>query len=168
MKRLDVRSIRFLDEVFLPQWVREILTFGPKHPVRDKFNEIHFLADIDSFLSELNLHRILGGHLCQTEAASKRYATNVKQTTSDKGVEKARKYLNDNGLLARPFDKGVGFCVMTKEAYEKKLLDSLQAEQFSEKKNPTDSVIKKTEKDIGKELLAMRKSTRLTKRCMLG
>ena len=25
---------------------------------------------------------------------------------------KARKYLEDNGLLAVPFDKGVGFCVM--------------------------------------------------------
>ena len=57
---------------------------------------------------------------------------------------------------------------MTKEAFEKKLQDSLQAEQFSEKKNPTDSVIKKIEKDIGKELLAMKKSTRLTKRCILG
>ena len=168
MKNLDVRSIRFLDEVFLPQWVREILTFGPKHPVRDKFNEIHFLADIDSFLSELNLHRILGGHLCQTEAASKRYAANVKQTTSDKGVEKARKYLNDNGLLARPFDKGVGFCVMTNEAYEKKLQDSLQAEQFSEKKNPTDSVIQKIEKDRQRITRHEKKSTRLTKRCILG
>ena len=68
--------------------MREILTFGPKHPVRDKFNEIHFLADIDSFLSELNLHRILGENLCQIEAASKRYATNVIQTTSDKALKK--------------------------------------------------------------------------------
>ena len=130
-----------------------------------KFTSLRILID---FLSELNLHRILGENLCQIEAASKRYATNVKQTISDKGVEKARKYLKDNGLLARPFDKGLDFCVMTKEAYEKKLQESLQAEEFSEKKNPTDSVIKKTEKDIGKELLAMKKSTRLTKRYILG
>ena len=47
---------------------------------------------------------------------------------------------------------------MTKEAHEKKLQDSLQAEQFSERKNPTDSMIKKIEKDIGKELLAMKKA----------
>ena len=39
----------------------------------------------------------------------KKCAKNVKQTPSDKGVEKARKYLKDNGLLAVPFDKGVGF-----------------------------------------------------------
>ena len=86
--------------------MQEVLFFGPKYPVRDKFNEIHFLADIDSFLSELNLNRIPGEILCEIEAAAKIYAMNVKQTPSDKGVEKARKYLKDNGLLALAFDEG--------------------------------------------------------------
>ena len=98
---------------------------GPKYPVRDKFNEIHFLADIDSFLSELKLKRIPGEKLCEIKASAKRYAKNVKQTPSDKGVEKFRKYLKDNGLLAVPFDKGMGFCVMKKKTYEKKLKNSL-------------------------------------------
>ena len=38
----------------------------------------------------------------------------MKQTPSDKGVEKARKYLKDNGLLAVPFDMGVSFCKIKK------------------------------------------------------
>ena len=46
---------------------------------------------------------------------------------------------------------------MKKEAYEKKLKDLLKAEQFSQRKNLTDSVIMKIEKDINKELLAMKK-----------
>ena len=54
LKNLDERSVRVLDEVILPLWVREVLSVGPKHPVRDKFNEIHFPADID--LSELKLN----------------------------------------------------------------------------------------------------------------
>ena len=66
----------------------------------------------------------------------------------------------DNGLLAVPFDKGVKFCVMRKETYETKLKDLLQAEQFSERKNLTDSVIMKSEKNINKELLAMKRRTR--------
>ena len=61
-----------------------------------------------------------------------------------------------------PFDKGVGFCVMKKETYEKKLKDLLQAEQFSERKNLTDSVIMKIEKDINKELLAMKKKDEIS------
>ena len=113
----------------LPLWAREVLSFGPNNPVRDKYNKIHFHADIESFLSELNINRSVGEKLCEIEAAAKRYANNVKQTPSDKCVEKARKYLKDNGLLAVPFDKGVGFCVMKKETYEKKLKNLLQAEQ---------------------------------------
>ena len=72
----------------------------------------------------------------------------MKQTPSDKGVEKARKYLKDIGLLAVPFDRGVEFCVMKKETYEKKLKDLLQAEQFSERKNLTDCMIMKNEINI--------------------
>ena len=52
LKNLDDR---LLDEVFSPPWVREVLDFGPKLVVRDRFNEIHLLSDIDSFLSELKL-----------------------------------------------------------------------------------------------------------------
>ena len=159
---MDEKAVRILDEVILPLWAREVLSFGRKHPVRDKFNEIHFLADIDTFLSELKLKRITGEKLCETEAAAKRIAKNVKQTPSDKDVEKARKFSKDNGLLAVPFDKGVGFCVMKKETYEKKLKDLLQAEQFSERKNLTDSVIMKIEKDINNELLAMKKKDEIS------
>ena len=63
LKNLDERSVRILDEMILPLWMREVLSFGPKHPVRDNFNEIHFLADIDSFLCELKLNRIPGEKL---------------------------------------------------------------------------------------------------------
>ena len=107
---MDDRSVRNLDQVILPQWVREVLNFGQKHPVQDKFNEIYFLTGIDSFLSELKLNGKPGEIFCAfEEAAKKRFAMNVKQTRSDKGAEKARKYLKENGLLAVPFDKGLGF-----------------------------------------------------------
>ena len=45
---------------------------------------------------------------------------------------------------------------MKKETSEKKLKYLLQAEQSSERKNLTDSVIMKIEKDVNKELLAMK------------
>ena len=61
-----------------------------------------------------------------------------------------------------PFDKGVGFCVMKKETYEKKLKDLLQAEQFRARKNLIDSVIMKIEKDIKKQLLAMKKKDEIS------
>ena len=87
---------------------------------------------------------------------------NVKQTPSDKNVEKARKYLKDTGLLAVPFDKGVGFNVMKKETYQKKRKDLIQAEQLIERKNLTDSVIIKIEKDINREFLDMKKKDEIS------
>ena len=62
---------------------------------------------------------------------AKAYAKRVKQTPSDKGVEKARKYLKDNGLVAVPYDKGVGFCVIRKDTYDNKLSDLLDLNHFS-------------------------------------
>ena len=62
-----------------------------------------------------------------------------------------------------PYDKGVGFCVMKKETYEKKLKYLVQAEQFSGRKKLTDSVIVKLKKDINKELLAMKKKEEISK-----
>ena len=51
---------------------------------------------------------------------------------------------------------------MKNETYEEKLKDLLQVEPFSERKNLTDSVIMKIEKDINKELLAMKKKDEIT------
>ena len=79
--------------------------------------------------------------LCEIEAAAKSYATNVRQTLRDKAVEKTRKYLKDNGLLAVPFDKWVGFCIMRKQLYESKLEFLLQSAQFVKKDATTDEVI---------------------------
>ena len=95
--------------MILPLWLREVLSFGPKQPIPEKFNEIHFPADIDSFLSELKSNRLPGEKLCEIEAAAKTYAKIVKQTPFDNGFEKARKCLKNNGPLAVPFDRGVGF-----------------------------------------------------------
>ena len=88
----------------------------PKHPVRDEFNETHFLADI-VFFSDLKNCKVPGEAICEIEAVTKTYTKRVKQTLSDKGVEKARKYLKSNGLVAVPYDKCVGFCVIRKDTY---------------------------------------------------
>ena len=72
---------------------------------------------------------------------AKAYAKRVKQTPSDKGVEKARKYLKRNGLVAVPYDKGVGFCVMREDTYENKLSDTLDSNRFSKIKGTSDAIV---------------------------
>ena len=46
-------TVRTIGDIALPRWATDVLALGPKHPVRTKFNELHFLADADSFLTDL-------------------------------------------------------------------------------------------------------------------
>ena len=49
------------------------MALGPKHPVRDKLNETHFLADIDIFLSDLKNRKVPWEALCEIEAEGKAF-----------------------------------------------------------------------------------------------
>ena len=43
-------NVVIMDGRDLPKFVFDILSLGPKHPVRDKFNEVQFLADVDKLV----------------------------------------------------------------------------------------------------------------------
>ena len=154
-------SVRALDDVELPNWVEQGLALEPKHPLRDKFNETHFLADIDTFLSDLKNRKVPGEAYCEIDAVAKAYAKRVKQTPSDKGIQKARTYLKSKELVAVPYDNGVGFCAMRKDTYENKS-DTLDSNQYSKSKRTSDAIVLKIERDINKELLAMRKKDEIS------
>ena len=89
-----------------------------------------------------------GENLSEKEAVAKAYAKNVRQTPKDKAVEKTRKYLKDNGLLAVPFDMGVVFCIIRKQTYESKLESLLHSAQFVKKDATTDEIKLKIEKKL--------------------
>ena len=82
------RSVEVLDNIELPEWVYEVLSMGPKHPIRDKFNETHFLADIDIFLSQLKNQKTSGETLCEIEAAAKAYAKKYGKPQETKPLKK--------------------------------------------------------------------------------
>ena len=69
---------------------------------------------------------------------------NVEQTASDKGNGEARNYLKDNCLLAIRFDiKVIFFCNEKGDKLEETKQFFLQAGHFGERKNLTDTVVKK-------------------------
>ena len=110
-----------LDGVELPKFNLDVLSLGPKHPVRDKFNEVSFLADVDRLVHELWENNTDGEKLCEIESSAKSYAKNVRETPMDRGVKKANDFLKDQKLLAVPVDKGCGFCVKKQTTYSDKL-----------------------------------------------
>ena len=63
-----------------------------------------------------------------------------------------KRYLKEKGLLAVPFDKGIGICIMKKDAYELKLDAIIDLPQFervvSTRKNAKHPVIKEEERIV--------------------
>ena len=149
-----------LDNIILPEFVRDLLAFGLQHPIRDKFKELHFLADIDSLIENLRENNVQGKKLFEIEAAAKRYSKNIRETPLDRALAKVKKYLRDNALIAVPFDKGAGFCVMKKSTYAEKLEKVLDCEQFRKLEKSCDNIVMKNGKEINKKLLVMRKRGR--------
>ncbi|XP_066920124.1 uncharacterized protein [Clytia hemisphaerica] len=60
-----------------------------------------------------------------------------------------KKYLKENDLLAIPFDKGVGICIMKKETYNRKLAQIYNLPQFEKyvppRKNAKHPILKEEE-----------------------
>ena len=135
-----------LDGVELPKFVLDVLSLSPKDPVRDKFNEVHFLADIDRLLRELRENNTDGEKICEIELSAKCYANNVRESPMDRGVKKTKDFLKDQKLLAAPFDKCCGFCVMKQTTYSDKLNEILSSSQFEPRNGESDDLTIITEK----------------------
>ena len=157
-------NVVIMDDRELPKFVLYILSLGPKHPVRDKFNELHFLADVDKLVSELRENNTDGEKLCEIEASVKWYAKNVRETPMNRGVtkESVLDYLKANDLLAVPFDKGCGFCVMKKSTYMEKLDEVLNSDQFQKINKAKDDIMIKNEKQINNSLQQLMKQGKIS------
>ena len=147
-------NVVIMDGRELPNFVLEILSLGPKHPVSDKFNEVHFLGDVNKLVRELRENNAGGERLCEIEASAKWYAKKVRETRMNRGVKKVHDYLKTNDLLAVPFDKGCGFCVMKKATYTEK-------DQFQQINEAKDDIVIKNEKQINNSLQQLMKQGKI-------
>ena len=161
LRSSNEKTVVVLDKINLPGFVRDLLAFGPKRPIRDKFKELHFLVDIDSLIRNLRENNVPGEKLFEIEAAAKWYSKNIRETPLDRALAKVQKYLRDNALIAVTFDMGVGFCVMKKSTYSEKLEKSLDCEQFRKLEKSCDNIVLKIGKELNKELLDMRKKGKI-------
>ena len=80
------------------------------------------------------------------------YVKNCRKQKSSRNIELTRKYLKENELVAVPFDKGIGICIMKADIYNDKLTEILNLPQFeklmSKRKNEKHPVLKEEERII--------------------
>ena len=71
-----------------PQYFTDLLSLGPKHPIRDRFNEMHFLADVDRSLSLLKSEGSTDEVINDINAISNIYMNYVKKQRPDHAAAK--------------------------------------------------------------------------------
>ena len=100
IKEQNFDSNRILDDISLPSFVKNLLSYGPKYPIPDNFNKVHFLADINKLVCGLRKSGTDCEKLCEIEASAKCYAKNVRKTHADRGVVKVATFSKDNNIVA--------------------------------------------------------------------
>ena len=142
-----------LDEV-PPRYVIDTLSLGPKNAVLEKFNPHDVLAELDGLLSYCKEHEVTEDIISDINMKTISYIKKCKKQKSSKNIQATKRYLKEKKLLAVPFDKGVGICLMKRDVYEEKLSAILQLPQFEKvvqtRKNAKHPIFKEEERIITK------------------
>ena len=153
------------DDIKPPQYVMDTLALGPKNPVLDKFNPKESLAELDMLLHHCNANNISDDIISEINVATMKYVKACSAQHTPRNLVMTKRYLKENKLLAIPFDKGTGICIMKKDTYRNKLKDILNLEQFEkvipDRKNAKDAILKEEER-INKTLADLRKNNKIS------
>ena len=131
----------------------QALALGPRHPVMTHFNEKDVLVELDSFLNFCDKkfsHLIPDSAITEINIKTIQYVNQCKKQKVPRHIQLTKLFLKNNDLLAVPFDKGIGFCVMPRVSYENKLKPILDLKQFAKyenkRKNSKDPILKEEER----------------------
>ena len=130
-------TVKFVDvDEAPPQYVLDTLALGPNNSILDKFNSKEMLAELDLLLKNCKNNNITSEVINDINAATMKYIKSCSKQKSPRNLVMTKKYLTENKLMAVPFDKGIGFCVMKADSYKKKLDDILKLDQFRKEIKP--------------------------------
>ena len=135
-----------------PKYVIETLALGPKNSVLEKFDPKVVLAELDELMSYCSQKGIDDEIVNSINVKTLNYIKNCSKQKASRHVYMTKRYLKEKGLLAIPFDKGIGICIMTVECYKEKMFEIINLPQFTkvvpERKNAKHPLLKEEEKII--------------------
>ena len=113
----------------------ETLSLGPKHAILDKLNPNDVLVEMDLFLNHCKKKSTPEEIINEINFKTMNYIKHCKQMKPSRNIYLTKRYLKDNNLLAVPFDKGIGICVMSEGKYQDKMNQILNLSQFEKLEN---------------------------------
>ena len=147
-----------------PRYVMETLALGPKNAVLDRFEPKDILVELDGLLNHCKRNNIPEETITDINVKTLNYIKKCKKMKSTRNIQMTKKYLKENNLLAIPFDKGIGICIMKKDTYNKKMETIINLPQFKKvekkRKNEKHPVLKE-EKRIGNILKGLKEEGKL-------
>ena len=98
----------------------------------------------------MDVRNVYNDIISQINVATSKYIKSCEIQKSPRNLILTKRYLKEHELVAVPFDKGVGICLMKSETYKKMLNDILRLDQFEklekQRKNSRDVVLKEEER----------------------
>ena len=98
--RENDKAVKIPDGIKLPVFVKDILSYGPKHPIRHNFFETHFLAELNKLMSSKRDNGVCSEIIRQVEASAKRSAKILRETPVHRRLSRVTNYLKENDFLA--------------------------------------------------------------------
>ena len=87
-----------LDNISVPQMVEKVLEYGPRHTVQKKLNEQHFLANIDTLLSDCISQNIEAKMINQSNSLKVGSTNKMRETRQNNEIIEVKKRLKDNDI----------------------------------------------------------------------
>ena len=141
-----------------PSYVVDMLSLRPKHPINDKFNETHFMADFDTFLRRTKSSGATPEQLNKLNSKVVGYVKSANKQRTDRLISKVNQILNSKEVNPVPVDKGSGYCPMSDFDYNNRLLDILKGRQIESAGEKEAPLFVKIEDQFNKELLSLLKA----------
>ena len=88
------------------------------------------LAEIDLFLDHLQEQNVSNETISDINIVTINYIKKSSKQSIPRNFIMTKTYLKKHHLLAVPFDKGNGICLMKYQVYVNKLMDILKLKQF--------------------------------------
>ena len=112
-----------------PKHVLDTLALSPKNPVLETFDWKAMLVEIDLLLNHLQEQNLSNVTISDINIAAINYIKKSSKQSIPRNLIMTKKYIEKHNLLAVPFDKGNGVCLVKPQAYENELMDILKLEK---------------------------------------
>ena len=129
-----------------PKYVIETLSLGPRNSTIEKFDRKDVLAELNGFMEFCRDKKVDEEVITDINIKTLSYIKNCEKQNSPRNLMLTRRYLKENQLLAVPFDKGIGICVMPTTTYDEKIKKIMYLPQFQKvvptRKNAKNPILK--------------------------